>query len=198
VSASPRVTAHVFDLFTASQRTVERGQPDSVWPVRRAQSVNLHGGTVEAKKQVFKQAANSCEPPHRDESAQAHAHITPEPGRETPRRIGRHRRQSGRAESLAMLLRSRVTMCRSPMMVQAVSPSGSTPSRSACSSTSDCRYGWYEVAKRLPSHDRSGRTVLFADGLWSTGGSRALHGRPAVITLGKPVATRAGRLLRER
>ena len=165
VGITPDLLPHVFDLFTPSQRTVERGQAGlgiGLSVVRNL--VNLHGGTVEARSNGFKQGSEFVVSlPIVDEFAQGHAPVRREPGRETPRRIVVIDDNQDAAESLAMLLRLK----GHDVQIAYDGPSGLTL---ALETAPECvlidiglpGMDGYEVAKRLRSHDRSGRTVLVA------------------------------------
>jgi CheY-like chemotaxis protein len=165
VGITPDLLPHVFDLFTPSQRTVERGQAGlgiGLSVVRNL--VSLHGGTVEARSSGFKQGSEFVVSlPIQDESGQAHAPLRREPGRETPRRIVVIDDNQDAAESLAMLLRLK----GHDVQIAYDGPSGLAL---ALGTAPECvlvdiglpGMDGYEVAKRLRSHDRSRRTVLVA------------------------------------
>lgn len=165
VGIAPDLLPHVFDLFTPSQRTVERGQAGlgiGLSVVRNL--VDLHGGTVEATSKGFRQGSEFVVSlPIVDESVQAHAPIRREPGRETPRRIVVIDDNQDAAESLAMLLRLKGHDVQ-------IAYDGPTGLALALETAPECvlvdiglpGMDGYEVAKRLRSHERSGRTVLIA------------------------------------
>jgi signal transduction histidine kinase len=165
VGITPDLLPHVFDLFTPSQRTVERGQAGlgiGLSVVRNL--VSLHGGTVEARSKGFKHGSEFIVSlPIQDESAQAHAPLRRESGRETPRRIVVIDDNQDAAESLAMLLRLK----GHDVQIAYDGPSGLAL---ALGTAPECvlvdiglpGMDGYEVAKRLRSHDRSRRTVLVA------------------------------------
>jgi signal transduction histidine kinase len=165
VGITPDLLPHVFDLFTPSQRTVERGQAGlgiGLSVVRNL--VSLHGGTVEARSKGFKHGSEFIVTlPIQDESAQAHAPLRRESGRETPRRIVVIDDNQDAAESLAMLLRLK----GHDVQIAYDGPSGLAL---ALGTAPECvlvdiglpGMDGYEVAKRLRSHDRSRRTVLVA------------------------------------
>jgi CheY-like chemotaxis protein/nitrogen-specific signal transduction histidine kinase len=165
VGITPDLLPHVFNLFTPSQRTVQRGQAGlglGLSVVRNL--VDLHGGTVEARSGGFKQGSEFVVSlPIVDESAQAHAPIRRELGRETPRRIVVIDDNQDAAESLAMLLRLK----GHDVHIAYDGPSGL---ELAIETAPECvlvdiglpAMDGYEVAKRLRSHDRSGRMVLVA------------------------------------
>jgi CheY-like chemotaxis protein len=155
----------VFELFRQAEHAVERGQAGlgiGLSVVRNL--VSMHGGTIEARSGGARHGSEFIvRLPLLEHSAQPHARIRQDAGRQMARRIVVIDDNQDAAESLAMLLRLK----GHDVQIAYDGPSGLAL---ALDGAPDCvlvdiglpGMDGYEVAKRLRSRDGNGRTLLIA------------------------------------